>query len=120
MRSRTSTTELRLLLYCWGGVDDARSNLSRSWGAYARKWESVGPSRRAAAEAETEQKVGEYPIVVISGMTICWIAQWLWWGGYIGVAGDNYCPPRWPLISVIWTVFSGIDEYSLHELLMVC
>jgi hypothetical protein len=58
-------------------------------------------------EQEKKPNVGRFPLVVVVGMLLCWIAQWLWWAGYIGVAGDRYCPPKLPLIASIWTLFSA-------------
>lgn len=65
----------------------------------------------AAAEAEpVEVEVGHFPVVVMVGMVLCWIAQWLWWAGYVGVAGDDYCPPSWESLAGVWIAFSSMGK----------
>ncbi|ORY13967.1 hypothetical protein BCR34DRAFT_250074 [Clohesyomyces aquaticus] len=35
-----------------------------------------------------------------------YIALWLFWGGFIGLAGETYCPPNLAQQGLIWTGFS--------------
>ncbi|KAJ5405357.1 hypothetical protein N7465_006641 [Penicillium sp. CMV-2018d] len=49
--------------------------------------------------------VGLYAATVIS-MLLLWIAQWLFWGGFIGLSAEEFCPPQLGVLTAIWTVFS--------------
>ncbi|KAH8702963.1 hypothetical protein GQ44DRAFT_778284 [Phaeosphaeriaceae sp. PMI808] len=49
------------------------------------------------------QTIAIRTIVVLGG---CWIAQWVWWVGYIRVADQAYCPPKLGKIATIWILFS--------------
>ncbi|KAJ5188674.1 hypothetical protein N7472_007688 [Penicillium cf. griseofulvum] len=49
--------------------------------------------------------VGLYAATVISTLLL-WIAQWLFWGGFIGLSSEEFCPPQLEVLTAIWTVFS--------------
>ncbi|KAF2679979.1 hypothetical protein K458DRAFT_345854 [Lentithecium fluviatile CBS 122367] len=44
--------------------------------------------------------------VSLAGMMGCFVAQWVWWTGYIKVSDETYCPPQLGKITVIWIIFS--------------
>ncbi|KAF2475222.1 uncharacterized protein BDR25DRAFT_310647 [Lindgomyces ingoldianus] len=73
---------------------------------------SIWTKQKAKREAEKVEKqdgnslLKKIAIRTIAGMIGCSIAQWIWWVGYIKVAGDTYCPPKLGKIAVIWTLFS--------------
>ncbi|KAF1841234.1 uncharacterized protein K460DRAFT_359748 [Cucurbitaria berberidis CBS 394.84] len=46
-----------------------------------------------------------YAVTVI-GMLLLWIAQWLFWGGFIGLSLEEFCPPKLELLTAIWIAFS--------------
>jgi hypothetical protein len=103
---RNEAADLMDVMVTWQEVQKARQTLAAGWRTNADKWNSVSTRRTEAAEAKP--KVRHLPFVAVAGMISCWIAQWLWWAGYIGVAGDDYCPPKLPLIVSIWTIFSAL------------
>ncbi|KAF2031767.1 hypothetical protein EK21DRAFT_87799 [Setomelanomma holmii] len=37
-----------------------------------------------------------------------WLGSWLFWAGFVKLAGDLYCPPKLIQQGVIWTFFSAI------------
>ncbi|OCL14639.1 carbohydrate-binding module family 18 protein [Glonium stellatum] len=37
-----------------------------------------------------------------------WLASWLFWAGFVRLAGDSYCPPKLFEQGTIWTVFSSL------------
>ncbi|OJJ83808.1 uncharacterized protein ASPGLDRAFT_66762 [Aspergillus glaucus CBS 516.65] len=46
-----------------------------------------------------------YAATVIS-MLFLWIAQWLFWGGFIGLSSEEFCPPKLGVLTAVWIVFS--------------
>ncbi|KAF1962735.1 hypothetical protein CC80DRAFT_588254 [Byssothecium circinans] len=39
---------------------------------------------------------------VIAWMIFPFLGQWLFWGGFVGLAGDLYCPPRMGEAATVW------------------
>jgi hypothetical protein len=81
---------LRLLLRplksidsAWWAVDRERKPLERYWGKLKRKREKEG---RDSAKGAMLKKIAWRTVVGIMG---CWIAQWVWWIGYVRVTGDS-------------------------------
>jgi hypothetical protein len=105
-RNRAET--LRNLIDSWDVLLKRKRNLRRNWVTNEDQWKEV--ARKRSEERVTKPKVGHFPIVVVVGMMLCWIAQWLWWAGYVGVAGDGYCPPKLPALASIWIVFSSMGK----------
>ncbi|GAP84733.1 putative protein bli-3 [Rosellinia necatrix] len=46
-----------------------------------------------------------YATTIIS-LLLLWFAQWLFWGGFIGLSSEAYCPPNFELLTAVWTAFS--------------
>ncbi|GAD92445.1 hypothetical protein PMAA_074980 [Paecilomyces variotii No. 5] len=46
-----------------------------------------------------------YEAAVIS-MFLLWIAQWLFWVGFIGLSSEEFCPPRLGVLTAVWIAFS--------------
>ena len=54
-------------------------------------------------------------IILLGGIGVTsWLASWLFWAGYVLLAGDLYCPPNLVAQGAIWTIFStlGMQRYS--------
>jgi hypothetical protein len=65
-------------------------------------------------------------------MTFGWVGAWLFWAGYVRLAGDlyvyilccqvhsddcsRYCPPKLVPSGVIWAIFSTIGESKLESI----
>ncbi|KAI2713067.1 hypothetical protein DTO012A7_9686 [Penicillium roqueforti] len=49
--------------------------------------------------------LGLYAATIIS-MLLLWIAQWLFWGGFIGLSAEEFCLPQLRVLTAIWTAFS--------------
>ncbi|KAJ5385285.1 hypothetical protein N7517_003196 [Penicillium concentricum] len=56
--------------------------------------------------------VGWYAATVIS-MLLLWIAQWLFWGGFIGLSSEEFCPPQLGVLTAVWTAFSLVGAMVL-------
>jgi hypothetical protein len=95
------------MLDALNALSQSKSALVRNWQANENQWQVISEKRQ---EAEKKTDVTRFPIVVTVGMLLCWIAQWLWWSGYVGVAGDRYCPPKLAVIASVWTGFSATGE----------
>lgn len=112
---RNRVGKLQTLLDSWDALVKLKRSLRQNWAANEDQWRLVAErrdeQRRAAA---MKPKVGHFPIVVLVGMLLCWIAQWLWWAGYVGVEGDGYCPPKLPVLASIWTIFSSMGKSHCH------
>ena len=81
---------LATLVYAYQQLIDAQQQLADSRRELAKQWEVVADDRREEAEALSKRNAfHRIPIVVLSGMLVTWIAQWLWWVGYIRVAADT-------------------------------
>ncbi|KAI0518305.1 hypothetical protein F5B22DRAFT_600701 [Xylaria bambusicola] len=48
--------------------------------------------------------VGLYGVVVIT--MLLWIAQWLFWGGFLGLSLEEFCPPRLETLTAVWVAIS--------------
>ncbi|PYI00750.1 hypothetical protein BO78DRAFT_380430 [Aspergillus sclerotiicarbonarius CBS 121057] len=46
-----------------------------------------------------------YAATVIS-MLLLWLAQWLFWGGFIGLSSEEFCPPKLGVLTAIWITSS--------------
>jgi hypothetical protein len=49
--------------------------------------------------------VGLYAVASIS--MLFWIAQWLFWGGFIGLSTEEFCPPKLGVLTAVWITFSS-------------
>ncbi|KAL4861978.1 hypothetical protein BDV12DRAFT_190731 [Aspergillus spectabilis] len=39
-------------------------------------------------------------------MVLLCIAQWLFWGGFIGLSSEGFCPPKLAVLTAVWVIFS--------------
>ncbi|KAF2027781.1 hypothetical protein EK21DRAFT_71044, partial [Setomelanomma holmii] len=54
--------------------------------------------------------------IVISSTFLLWIAQWFSWSGFIGLATEEYGPPKLELLTIIWFGFSLAASFSRYFL----
>ncbi|KAL5339869.1 hypothetical protein BJX70DRAFT_141000 [Aspergillus crustosus] len=54
-----------------------------------------------------------YTVTVI-GMLLLWIAQWLFWGGFVGLSSDEFCLPRLGVLTAVWITFSMAGTMIIH------
>ena len=40
-----------------------------------------------------------------------WIGQWLFWAGFLRLAGDTFCPPKLWTNTTVWTVCSALGAF---------
>lgn len=122
----------------WNAIREDWSNFQQAWQRIAVSWQdekdllervqSVTSDKREGRyvletlrDKKTKKKMRTIPIVVCMGMLLCWIAQWLFWAGFVNLASDEYCPPALGRMVGIWIGFSvtgewNADSYSLKNL----
>ncbi|KAI0114029.1 hypothetical protein GGR51DRAFT_505284 [Nemania sp. FL0031] len=67
-----------------------------------------------AAASQNNKASGKIPVVLfqilVIGMLLLWIAQWLFWGGFIGVSSEEFCPPKLGILTIVWIAssFAGV------------
>ena len=58
----------------------------------------------------SERHVRVFMFLCIAG-TSTWLSSWLFWSGYVRLAGDLYCPPQLVAQGAIWTTFSTLGGF---------
>ncbi|KUJ11556.1 uncharacterized protein LY89DRAFT_758265 [Mollisia scopiformis] len=101
---KTRAGDLQSVLDIWEALCLSKENLMHNWDANVQQWELIAEKRR---EQDKKENLIRFPVAIVTGMLLCWIAQWLWWAGYVEVAGDRYCPPKLSTIASVWTVFAA-------------
>ena len=96
--------DLQVVSASWEALAVSKESLLQNWRANEDEWLKVAEKRE---EQEKKPDMGRFPLVVVLGMLLCWIGQWMWWAGYVKVAGDDYCPPSWSNMAAVWTLFSA-------------
>lgn len=86
------------MLGAWNDLSESKEELKQNWEANEDEWKKIEEKKE---EAEKKPNMRRFPLVVVVGMLLCWIAQRLWWAGYIDVAGDRYFPPKLPALASI-------------------
>ncbi|KAI1329838.1 hypothetical protein F5Y16DRAFT_71684 [Xylariaceae sp. FL0255] len=41
-------------------------------------------------------------------MILLWIAQWLFWGGFLSLSSETFCPPHLVVLTTVWSVSSVV------------
>ncbi|KAI1345656.1 hypothetical protein F5Y01DRAFT_51426 [Xylaria sp. FL0043] len=75
--------------------------LIKSQGAAYGTFPIAGQNNRIFRKTPVEM----YQILVI-GMLLLWIAQWLFWDGFVGVSSEEFCPPKLGILTAVWVASS--------------
>jgi len=70
---------------------------SRTYGTFSAKVKSNWVSQKAYMELCAG---------AVRAMLLLWIAQWLFWGGFIGLSSEVFCPPKLGILTAVWIAFS--------------
>ncbi|KAI0188808.1 hypothetical protein EV127DRAFT_117508 [Xylaria flabelliformis] len=48
--------------------------------------------------------------ILVIGMILLWVAQWLFWDGFIRVSSEEFCPPKLGILAFVWATssFAGV------------
>lgn len=49
--------------------------------------------------------------LIFSSLSINWLGSWLFWAGFIKLAGDLYCLPNLIVIGIIFALFSILSTF---------
>ncbi|KAH6629311.1 hypothetical protein C7974DRAFT_184540 [Boeremia exigua] len=61
---------------------------------------------RATHTTDTEIATVRLTLVGLASMLPLWIAQWLFWVGFINLSSEEYCPPSLGLLTAVWIASS--------------
>ncbi|KAI2730076.1 hypothetical protein CBS147332_1928 [Penicillium roqueforti] len=70
-----------------------------------RDYTDYGTFKSHDGRVSNKSFVGLYAATIIS-MLLLWIAQWLFWSGFIGLSAEEFCLPQLRVLMAIWTAFS--------------
>ena len=45
-------------------------------------------------------------------LLLSWTGQWLFWTGFLRLAGDTFCPPKLWTNTTVWSVFSALGAFG--------
>ncbi|KAF2686299.1 hypothetical protein K458DRAFT_210776 [Lentithecium fluviatile CBS 122367] len=63
--------------------------------------------RKSGVEAAYLAEIREFvPGLIIFSLVCSWIGSWIFWAGFVRLAGDLYCPPNLYAQGAIWAGFS--------------
>ncbi|KAH8790632.1 hypothetical protein BGZ57DRAFT_850038 [Hyaloscypha finlandica] len=70
---------------------------STTYGTFSAKGQSNWASQKAYVELSA---------AAVKVMLLLWIVQWLFWGGFIGLSSEVFCPPKLGVLTAVWIAFS--------------
>jgi hypothetical protein len=85
-------------------------SINRLWNFTHVRWQILEYQRTNEGTRSRKpevERLRRLAFTIVIGMFACWLAQWLWWIGYIRTMGDRYCPPKLPALGAVWTLFSA-------------
>ncbi|KAF2199488.1 hypothetical protein GQ43DRAFT_464779 [Delitschia confertaspora ATCC 74209] len=70
-------------------------------------WEVIWLLMRVNAEdLEDGEKASGLGLFVIFNLFTTWLGSWIFWAGFVSLAGNLYCPPKLYAQGTIWAAFS--------------
>jgi hypothetical protein len=82
------------------------------WEKLFTRWTTQADAREKEDQTDfldpVVRRLRNFAMTTVAGMFGCWVAQWVWWVGYVRTMGDSYCLPNLTEMGVVWTVFSAI------------
>ncbi|ORY18257.1 hypothetical protein BCR34DRAFT_362196 [Clohesyomyces aquaticus] len=69
------------------------------------QWNQTNYGTIAANDQEISHSPGRFaPLRAASIFTMMflWIAQWLFWSGFVGLSGEELCPPKLAMLTLVW------------------
>jgi hypothetical protein len=77
----------------WEAIVHGWDEVLKSVKTLENRWELQSTQRQREEEEEKQdarKKLRRIAAKALVGMIGCWVAQWVWWVGYIRLAGDSY------------------------------
>ncbi|KAJ0415227.1 hypothetical protein BJY00DRAFT_293738 [Aspergillus carlsbadensis] len=78
-------------------LGNSRTEHNSAYGTFS------GQRRRTGVSPQTFPYLG-----IVIFMFLFWIAQWLFWAGFIGLSSERFCPPRLEVLTAVWVVSSAL------------
>ncbi|CAM1511901.1 Fc.00g094140.m01.CDS01 [Cosmosporella sp. VM-42] len=90
------------------GVDGSRTlGETSSTGSEGGGYTTYGTLPTESKVSRVSQKAfAKIYIVTAIIMLFLWVAQWLFWGGFISLSSDEFCPPKLGFLTAVWVAFS--------------
>ncbi|KAF2802260.1 uncharacterized protein BDZ99DRAFT_512554 [Mytilinidion resinicola] len=57
------------------------------------------------SDSVSQKAFAKLHAVTALSMLLLWIAQWLFWDGFIGLSSEDFCPPNLGIITAVWIAF---------------
>lgn len=76
----------------WGAIAHGWDEVLKSVMTLENRWELLSTQRQREEEEEKQDPGTKLRLIAakaLVGMIGCWVAQWVWWVGYIRLAGDS-------------------------------
>ena len=76
----------------WGAIVHGWDEVLKSVMTLENRWELLSTQRQREEEEEKQDPGTKLRLIAakaLVGMIGCWVAQWVWWVGYIRLAGDS-------------------------------
>jgi hypothetical protein len=76
----------------WEAIVHGWDEVLKSGKTLENRWELLSTQRQREEEEEMQDprnKLRRIAAKALVGMIGCWVAQWVWWVGYIRLAGDS-------------------------------
>ncbi|KAL4877866.1 hypothetical protein BJY04DRAFT_196997 [Aspergillus karnatakaensis] len=80
------------------------ATLIRSNGEIFPVYGTISVHTQGGNERTFRNAVTELYTTTVGGMILLWIAQWLFWSGFIALSSDEFCPPNIGIITVVWII----------------
>ncbi|KAL3459778.1 hypothetical protein BJX64DRAFT_264418 [Aspergillus heterothallicus] len=71
-------------------------------------------SKRPQDQVSDRSSPSSY-LTTVNILLLLWISQWIFWGGFIGLSSEEFCPPNLLLLTAVWITASwmGVDILRL-------
>ena len=73
----------------WKTVLASWTDLAKQWGQHAQQWQDILEFRKGNKRISDILNVFLATSAVPASMFLTWIAQWLFWSGYVRLASDE-------------------------------
>lgn len=92
-------------------IDQALTYIRMERRRIIKKYKKIMTANARTKDELEELKMKQIASRTMYGMFACWLAQWVWWIGYVRVSAENYCPPKLGIVTMIWTIFSALGIF---------
>ncbi|OCK89295.1 uncharacterized protein K441DRAFT_681270 [Cenococcum geophilum 1.58] len=91
-REQETLARFQIIQRRWHAIVQEWADVEKEWRSLQTEWEKVVEQRKKEVEEQERDQTARLKSIAVKtilGMVACWIAQWVWWVGYIRVAEDS-------------------------------